>query len=400
MCHSVEGRENADSRTAHQARNADMCGRHCAALSVHPCIVSAWMNPEDLKKASRPIHGHGGEPVAPTLRRIADWCEDRNVEFDAYGSGDLVQQFESDVAALLGFPAASFMPSGTLAQQVALRIWAEESGINHVAMHPTAHLELHEERGYAHLHHLMATLVGPRESPMLAEHLSEAPEPLAAVLVELPTREAGGVLPTWAELEEIKKEAKDRNIRLHLDGARLWECGPAYGKPYAEICEGFDSAYVSFYKGIGALPGSMLLGPEEFVAQAKVWQRRGGGNLCTVTPNVASAAMQLSERLDRMPALLDRARSLATSLASIDGISIKPSPPHINMFHLYLEMDARRAIDARNRVAEEHQLWAFSWVQPASVPDTCWTEVYVGEAAMSIANDDIEAAFKALITHA
>lgn len=355
------------------------------------------MDVEALRASSRLIHGHGEESVADTLKRIADWCRDSGLGFDDYGTGELIQQFESEVADLLGFPAGRFMPSGTLAQQLALRIWADRSGVNHVAMHPTAHLELHEQHGYSHLHGLRATLVGPSDRAMLADDFAALPERFAALLVELPTREAGGLLPSWAQLEEIKDVARNRAVRLHLDGARLWECGPAYDISYAEICEGFDSVYVSFYKGIGALPGAMLLGSEDFVAEAAVWQRRGGGNLYTLTPNVASAAMQLQNRLTRMPDLLERARQMTQVLSSIDGITVKPNPPHVNMFHLFLDRDVEAALEARNRVADEQSIWTYGWVQSTDVPGVSQTEVYVGEAAMRVSDLDLELAFTSLM---
>ncbi|HEX6222677.1 MAG TPA: beta-eliminating lyase-related protein [Acidimicrobiia bacterium] len=356
------------------------------------------MTRDALKASSRTIHGHGQEPVSDTLSRIAAWCRDRDVAFDAYGTGELIQEFETTVADLLGFPASRFMPSGTLAQQAAMRIWADRSGVDHFAMHPTAHLELHEDRGYAHLHGLKATTVGPEDSPMLAEHLEELYEGVAALLIELPTREAGGLLPSFDELDAIKKSARDREFKLHLDGARLWECGPAYQRDYAEICEGFDSVYVSFYKGIGALPGAMLLGPEDFIAEAAVWQRRSGGNLFNLTPNVASAAMQFEDRLARMPAYLERAREVAATLSVIDGIRLKPDPPHVNMFHLYLDADAETALEARDRVAEHLSLWAFSWVAPSEIPGVSRTELYVGDAAMNVEDSELDEAFRLLMS--
>lgn len=355
------------------------------------------MDVDALRASSRPIHGHGTESVSDTLNRIADWCDATGVKFDSYGTGGLIQRFESEVADLLGFPAARFMPSGTLAQQAALRIWADRSGIKHVAMHPTSHLELHEQHGYSHLHGLTATLVGPRDRAMLADDFAVLPERFAALLVELPTREAGGLLPSWAELEDIKEVARDRAVKLHLDGARLWECGPAYDSSYAEICEGFDSVYVSFYKGIGALPGAMLLGPEDFVAEAAVWQRRGGGNLYTLTPNVASAAMQFQSRLNRMPELLERTREMVQLLSSIDGITIKPNPPHVNMFHVFVNLDVESALDARNRVADGFGIWTYGSVQSTDVPGVSMTEVYVGEAAMHVSDTELEQAFRSLM---
>lgn len=352
---------------------------------------------QKLRAASRGLHGHGLETPAELLACTADWCREHEVEFDVYGTGELIEGFEARVAELLGFEAGRFMPSGTMAQPIALRVWAERAGRAHVGMHPTAHLELHEQRGYAHLHGLRATLVGPAGSPLLAEHFQAINEPLAALLVELPIREAGGQLPAWDELETLKAAVREAGTRLHLDGARLWECAAHYGRSYADICAGFDSCYVSFYKGIGALSGAMLLGARDFIDEAILWQRRSGGNLVTLAPNVASAAMLLDERLARMPAYYRRARDLARVIAGIDGISVLPDPPHTNMMHVYLALDAERAMEARDRVAEQAGLWLFNAARAADVPDHCRFELYVGEAAMQLDDRDLETAFRALV---
>ncbi len=350
-----------------------------------------------LRAASRLIHGHGEKTPAEVLADVAAWCADNNVTFDNYGSGELVESFESQVAERLGYEAARFMPSGTMAQQVALRVWSDGAGSRRVGMHPTAHLELHEERGYSHLHNLEATLVGPSNTPMLAEHLLAVPEKLAVLLTELPVREAGGQLPTWDQLEELKGAARQRGIPLHLDGARVWECAAGYGREYTEICAGFDSCYVSFYKGIGALPGAMLLGSNSFIEEATVWQKRSGGNLFTLTANVASAAMQWEERLERMPSYLERARRMAASVGAVEGVTVLPDPPHVNMMHVVIGLDPEQALQARDRVAEETKLWLFGWVRPADVPGQCRTEIYVGDPAMDVGDDELERAFTSLM---
>lgn len=354
-------------------------------------------NREDLRAASRLIHGHGEKTPADVLADVAAWCADNTVTFDAYGRGELVESFESQVAERLGYETARFMPSGTMAQQVALRVWSDAAGSPKVGMHPTAHLELHEERGYSHLHGLQATLVGPSNTPMLAEHLLAVPEKLAVLLTELPVREAGGLLPTWDQLEELKEAAHQHRIPLHLDGARLWECSAGYGRDYTEICAGFDSCYVSFYKGIGAMPGAMLLGSKGFIEEATVWQKRSGGNLFTLTANVASAAMQWEERLAQMPSYLERARRMAASVGAVEGVTVRPDPPHVNMMHVFIGLEADQALQARDRVAEETGLWLFGWVRPADVPEQSRTEIYVGDAAMDVGDDELERAFSSLM---
>jgi len=350
-----------------------------------------------LRRRCRLIHAHGERDVAGLLARTARWCREHDVAHDLYGRGEMIERFEAEVAERLGFEAGRFMPTGTLAQQVALRVWAERAGRDHVGMHPTSHLELHEERGLSHLHRLRTTLVGPADRPMRAEDLAAVPEPLAAVLVELPIREAGGQLPTREQLDALVAEADARGVPLHLDGARLWECGPFYDQPYDVICRGFASCYVSFYKGIGALPGSMLLGPEDFIAEAVVWQRRCGGNPYTLTPQAASAAMQLDERIARMPAYHARAVRFAATLSAIDGIDVVPDPPHVNLFHVVLALDPGAAKDARDRVAEATGLWLFGAAEAADVPGHCRLEYYVGDAAMEVSDEALAEAFGLLM---
>ncbi len=91
-------------------------------------------------------------------------------------------------------------------------------------------------------------------------------------------------MPAWNELREIAAIAQARGVKLHMDGARLWEAREAYAPhSFADVCAHFDSVYVSFYKGIGALAGAMLLGPEDFIAEARVWRRRHGERWCNCT---------------------------------------------------------------------------------------------------------------------
>ena len=264
---------------------------------------------EALRRRCSVIIG-GGAEAAPgaDLIAVGEWCRAHGHAPDRYGDGALIGEFERKVAALLGHEAAVFMPSGTMAQQVALRIHAEETGVDAFAMHPTSHLEIHELRAYARVQRLDVVLLGPRDRPTLAADLAAWPERLAALLVELPAREIGGQLPTWEQLTELATAARARGVRLHMDGARLWEAREAYApRTHADIGSLFDSVYVSFYKGIGALAGAALAGSAPFVAQARQWRKRMGGTLVQLHPLVASAAMRLDAQLAKMPAWRDRA---------------------------------------------------------------------------------------------
>lgn len=331
------------------------------------------------------IPGHF-RPDPPTqLRAIADWVEQAGYDYDSYGEGALIADFERKIAKLLGMQAAVFMVSGKMASQVAMRIWSERAGCDHIVLHPTAHLELHEERGYAHLHGLRATLAGAWARPFTAEDLAAVKDRVAAAIVELPIREAGGKLPTWAELSALKRAARTRGVRLHLDGARLWESRARYGKTYAAICRGFDSVYVSFYKGIGGLAGSMLLGDAAFIAEARVWQQRHGGGLYSMLPMVASAAMQFDRRIAAMPKLFQRTQQLVRALAGA-GHRVEPDPPHANMLHLHLPFVAGALLKARDALAVRDGVWVAQRLEAARIPGWSVCEWYVGDQLLAMSD--------------
>ena len=327
--------------------------------------------------------------AASEFRQLAEWCAQGDVAHDLYGRGELVEGFERKVATLLGKPAALFLPSGVMAQLAAVRVWCESARLDRFGMHPTCHLALHEEEAYSALMHCHAVPVGHRLRPMTAADLAAIAQPLACTIVELPLREAGGLLPSWDELDALKAEARRRGIKLHMDGARLWECAAHYDRTHAEIAAGFDSVYVSLYKGIGAFAGAMLAGDEAFIAQARLWRRRMGGTLYHMSPMVAAAAMRFDDRLACMPRLYRRAGSLAAEFARHPGLRVNPEPPHTNLFHLHLDAPADAVMDARDEVAERDGCWLFNGASPTAVPGWSVTELYVGDRLLDIDDEQL-----------
>ncbi len=209
-------------------------------------------------------------------------------------------------------------------------------------------------------------------------------------MVELPAREIGGQLPRWNELCELSDVARAKGVKLHLDGARLWEAREAYApRTFAEICALFDSVYVSFYKGIGGLAGALLAGDAALVAEARVWRRRHGGTLPQLHPFVASAAMRFDAQLAKMPAWRARAATLAEGLARVPGVRLLPSPPQVNMFHLHVAAAPAALADARDRIALEDGVWIAPRFAPAQVAGTSFTEIYVGDGLLAAADEDV-----------
>jgi threonine aldolase len=317
---------------------------------------------------------------------------------DQYGEGDFVEAFERRIAELLGKAAAALLPSGTMAQQIALRIHCDRRRLSTVAFHPTCHLELHEHGGYAHLHGLKAELVGDRDRLITLEDLEKLRAPIGALLIELPQREIGGRLPEWEDLAAQIKWARDREIATHLDGARIWESAPYYQRPYSEIGELFDTVYVSLYKGLGGLAGSVLAGPEELIAEARVWRRRHGGTLLTLFPFAAAAQRGLDELIPQMPRFLEHARALAASLAEVSGLVVVPDPPQTPLFHIHLRGDPQTLSERALDVAEDRHVWLFHRLAPSVVPNVSVLELNVGEPALEISPDEASELFKLVLS--
>lgn len=333
------------------------------------------------------VPGFAEPSPAEEFKALADWCALHGVEHDHYGSGKLVEDFERKIATLLGKPAAMFVPSGVMAQLAAVKVWTEVAHLPRFGMHPTSHLALHEDEAWSALLHCHGVLIGDRLRPMLASDLDASAQPMACVIVELPIREAGGQLPSWEELEVLKAAAQRRDIRLHMDGARLWESAAFYAKTHAEIAAGFDSVYVSVYKGIGALSGAVLAGPDDFIAQARLWRRRMGGTLYHLSPMVASAAMRFDERVALMPALYARTLDLATGLRdACPALRVNPAVPQTSMFHLYFPAPVDAVNDARDAIAASQRCWLFGGVRAAEVPGWSLVELNVGDRLLKADN--------------
>lgn len=324
-------------------------------------------------------------PASPReeLAALVNWT-DPTFEGDQYGTGSLIDNFEAEVATLLGKEAALFLPSGTMAQPIALRIWADRRGCRNVAFHPTCHLELHEQGGYQLLHGLHGVLVGNRYQLLTHADLAAMREPVAALLLELPQREIGGQLPSWEELEAQCAWARERGAALHLDGARLWESRTFYQRDYATIAGLFDSVYVSFYKTLGGIAGAALVGSADVIAEARVWQRRQGGNLVRLFPYVLSAKKALEERLSRIDAYVAHAQAIAAALTALPELAILPQPPQTNMFHLFLRGERAALERALLEEAAETGVWLFHPLRPCQLPGYWMTEWVVGDASLDI----------------
>jgi threonine aldolase len=328
----------------------------------------------------------------PTMReRLADLDAggdlDQLPEF--YGDGPPVTLLEERVAQLLGTEAAVFFPTGTMAQQVALRYGADRTGHRTAALHPLGHQEVHERHAYAQLSGLRS--VWPTTEPRnpTADEVSALAEPVSTVVIELPLRDAGFVLPTWDELTAVAAATRGIGARVHFDGARIWESTPYLAHSLTEVAGLADSVYVSFYKTLGGISGAALAGTTEFAAYARVWRHRYGGQVFQQWPAALAALAGLDRELPRIPGYVRHARTVAAALAELPGARVYPEPPHTQRFRLWLPYRAETLNDAALGLAEEEKVWFAAGWRDSEVPGTAMAEITVAGPCLEWTAEDV-----------
>ena len=295
---------------------------------------------------------------------------------DFYGAGGSVAELEARTAALLGKEKGLFVMKGVIAQLAVLKARAEQAGTDNIVIHPLSHIAMDEGGAIERVAGLAPVRIG-RFAPFGLAELDDVIDPLAAVVVELPLRRAGYLLPPLDELRAISALCRTRGVPLHFDGARIWEAAAGYGIALAELSALADSVYVSFYKGLGAPGGAIVAADEAFLSKLPAWKGRFGGNLFTAFPYALGGLAGLDKHLPHMGDYVARARQLAAALDR--ALPVNPAPPQVNAFQLLLP-GAPTEWTARNRrFAGERGIWMFSGFGDAPVGGHTAGEIVIGD---------------------
>ena len=347
-------------------------------------------------QCTRFLSGHGPMEARAWVERLAGLPE-LDLGLDVYSEGPAIEQLEREVAKLLGKEAALFFHKGVVAQQVALLVHAQEKNRRVVALHPKCHLALDESDAVDRLAGLLPRRLGADHAPFTVAELERVAEPLAAVTVEVPLRRAAFTATGWDELVAISVWARAHDVPFHLDGARIWEVQPWYGRSLAEISELADTVYVSFYKGLGGMGGCVLAGPKEKIAAARPWRNRYGGDLYTIFPYVLTAFDGLRRHLPRMAEYYAHATAIAAALGRVAGLTVLPSAPHGNSFQVQFAAPAAALEEAAIAHARATGAWLFNRFGDGALPDTGFGEIMVGDATLAWSPADVAAALAAVL---
>lgn len=278
---------------------------------------------------------------------------------DVYGDDPTVNALEQRVAKLFGKQAGLFTPSGSLANQLAIRtlvnpgeelITETDSHIVRAELGAGAAFSGITTRTWkAPLGRLLADdaleLAKPNSGPYLVS--------TTAIAVENTHNFGGGTIQSIDEIAKLSAEAKKLGIFLHLDGARIWNAHVASGVPLEEYGKHFETISVCLSKGLGAPVGSVMLGTSERVSVARVWRKRYGAGMRQIGILAAAGNYALDNNISRLAEDHSRAKKIAIACAEVSQTLINPETVETNIVALNL---AHFSVTAQEINAELNKL--------------------------------------------
>lgn len=256
----------------------------------------------------------------PEMLDAARTLDPSKIGDDVFGEDELTNEFEREVADLLGKEAGLFVPSGTMANQLAIKIATSEG--DEVICESGAHLANYETAAPAALSRVQLKTLDGENGVLKAAQIEEAIRPVAdwyprtaLVALENTHNRAGGTIYPLAEIERIYDLCQSRRLRMHLDGARLWNACVATGSKPKDWARFFDTVSVCFSKGLGAPIGSMLLGSKADIAKARRYRKMWGGGMRQTSVVVAMAKFALERHYDRLSLDHEGAKALARAFS-------------------------------------------------------------------------------------
>jgi len=261
---------------------------------------------------------------------------------DVYGDDPTVNSLEERLAAMFGHQAGLFCPTGSLANQLAIRTLVKPG--EELLVETRSHI-VRAELGAAATFSGITTRTWPSTDGLLKAddalaiaHENAGPYLVStkAIAVENTHNFGGGTVQPIDEIAKLSSTAHARGIAMHLDGARIWNAHVASGVSFAEYGKHFDTISVCLSKGLGSPIGSVMLSTKERVAEARIWRKRYGAGMRQVGLLAGAAHYALDNNISRLSEDHRRAKEIAIAIASVDASLIDPKTVETNIVGLDL----------------------------------------------------------------
>ncbi len=256
---------------------------------------------------------------------------------DVFKEDPTVNKLEEYAADLLGFEAALFVPSGVMGNQLCLNVHTNPG--DEIICERDTHIVHYESGSPAALSGIQLMLINGENGIMTAGQIEEAVRPVEAyymprtklIEIENTHNRAGGTIQPLEEIEKISKIAKKHKLKMHLDGARLWNAHIASGVELKRYTQYFDSVSCCLSKGLGAPVGSVIAGSKKFIKEAYRVRKGWGGGMRQAGILAAAGLFALENNINRLSEDHEKAKQLARGLNEIKGIEVDPDSVQTNI---------------------------------------------------------------------
>lgn len=342
--------------------------------------------------------------VSPSeyIAKLAEIDKKSAIQADSYASGGPVPLLEKQFELLTGKQRAIYMPTGTMANELAI---AALSGANSkVFVQETSHVYRDEADAAQSVHSKRLIPLAAGQASFTLEQLKEAVEyhtngeafksPVGAVSIENPVRRGNGAQVPFEELKKISSWCRENKIKLHLDGARLMLATAYSGVSIKEYAALFDTIYISLYKYLGAAGGAVLCGDAELIGSMAHQVKIHGGAVYRAWPQAAVALHQLDGFEKRYKAAVEQANDLFKTLNTLAEIRIDPIPNGSNVYFAGFgaKTDAKKFSESLSS--------KYNIRLSGSLNDKGLARVAVNESIAKRSNADLVAAFKGALMDA
>jgi len=295
----------------------------------------------------------------PAMRRAMAEAE---VGDDVYLEDPTINHLEKRAAEIFGKEAALFVPTGCMGNLIAIKVWTHHG--DEVICEERSHVNLYELASMSAIAGCMPRIARADDGILTWQKIEAVIRPriyydsqTALVCLENTHNMAGGTLYPTKQVNEICANAHAANLKVHLDGARIFNAAVALGESVAQMTRNLDSVMFCLSKGLGAPVGSMIVGPQEFIDKSRIYRKMFGGGMRQAGVLAAAGLIALEESPKRLHEDHANAQFLAREIAKIPGVQIDPASVKTNIVIFDCEPTGLNAVQLCEAL-KPHGIWA------------------------------------------
>lgn len=332
-----------------------------ALLPAIPAMANDRANSEN--PAGEPVvrffYDGAGFDAASNLEALQSIHAREPIKRDFYGQGGVVEAMEKKFAEITGKEKAIYMPTGTMANQLAIAVLSGEK--TKVFVQDTSHIYRDEADAAQSVFQKRLMPLAPGQTYFTAQQLQEGidslkelevfPSGVGCVAIENPVRRTDGRMVPMEEIKKISAYCREKGIGLHLDGARIYMASAWSGLRIKEYAAYFDTVYISLYKYLGAGSGAVLCGDKSVIDKMPHLIKIHGGTTFSGWPNAAVALSKLDTIEDSLNAAVERSAEVFAGLNRLPGVSVRSLDGGTNIYELELDkkIDGKKMQETLNR---------------------------------------------------